>query len=240
MASSTIPSAHPESSTEAPQLREMAPSSPLEMTSFMTPPESNSPQDPTPQDPTPPDQSSASAPNPGQTPGPSTESANPIVTEHTQKDNQTQHPSPAVLHRQETEAIGPSSDNPTPPHDASAGPAVMLTLLLTSGARHPYKIDEKYLRRRNVTLNETDESGAMDPFAISVYTLKELIWLDWRSDWDAKPNNPSAIRLIHFGRMLDDKVSLKGMRLESQEMRFRSTTMLFFVILCASIGSWQC
>lgn len=47
-------------------------------------------------------------------------------------------------------------------------------LLLTTGARHPYKIDEKYLKKRNVTVE------AMDPYNISVYTLKELIWRDWR------------------------------------------------------------
>jgi hypothetical protein len=47
-------------------------------------------------------------------------------------------------------------------------------LLLTTGARHPYKIDEKYLKKRNVTVEE------MDPYNISVYTLKELIWRDWR------------------------------------------------------------
>lgn len=179
---------------------EMTPSSPLEMTSFMTPPESN-----TPQDPTPPVHSSASALTPE-------EPANPTTTEQTQKDPQSQNSSPVVLHRQDTEAIGPSSDNPTPQHDTSSGPAVIITLLLTSGARHPYRVDEKYLRRRNVKVNETDENGNMDPFAISVYTLKELIWLDWRSDWEAKPNNPSAIRLIHFGRMLDDKMPLKGKR----------------------------
>lgn len=47
-------------------------------------------------------------------------------------------------------------------------------LLLTTGARHPYKIDGKYLKKRNVEVEE------MDPYNISVYTLKELIWRDWR------------------------------------------------------------
>jgi hypothetical protein len=47
-------------------------------------------------------------------------------------------------------------------------------LLLTSGARHPYKIDEKYLKKRSVKVEN------MDPYNISVYTLKELIWRDWR------------------------------------------------------------
>ena len=207
MASSTVAATAADGNAEAPQLGEMTPSSPLEMTSFMTPPESNSPQDAARPDPI-----SASASNVGATPGPSTQTSHPTATEQTPKQPQSQDPSPPALHRQETEAIGPSSDNPSHQHDTSIGPAVIITLLLTSGARHPYKVDEKYLRRRNVAVNEVDEHGNMDPFAISVYTLKELIWLDWRSDWESKPNNPSAIRLIHFGRMLDDKAPLKGMK----------------------------
>lgn len=78
------------------------------------------------------------------------------------------------LSRMETEAIGPSSENPVVKADPSAGPTVLITLLLTSGARHPYKIDERYLRKRGITVE------GMDPYLISVYTLKELIWRDWR------------------------------------------------------------
>ena len=71
--------------------------------------------------------------------------------------------------------IGPSTDQPAVlEHAQSAGPALMMTLLLTSGARHPYKIDKKYLKKRSVdAVNE-------DPFNLSVYTLKELIWREWR------------------------------------------------------------
>lgn len=29
-------------------------------------------------------------------------------------------------------------------------------------------------------------------------------------DWEAKPNSPSAIRLISFGQLLDDNATLKG------------------------------
>ncbi|KAL9089992.1 MAG: hypothetical protein Q9165_005521 [Trypethelium subeluteriae] len=205
MASSTIPTPGPNGTTDVPQLGEMTPSSPLEMTSFMTPPESNSPQDPTP-----PTLSSTTLPNPEPIPGPSTRPADQSGLDETQIPPQSSKPTVSSLQRRETEAIGPSSDDPPLQHDSSTGPAVMITLLLTSGARHPYKVDEKYLRRRNVSVDEVDQNGAMDPFAISVYTLKELIWRDWREDWEAKPNNPSAIRLIHFGRMLDDKMALKG------------------------------
>lgn len=75
----------------------------------------------------------------------------------------------------DSEAIGPSVTNITTKDDGSKGPAVHITLLLTSGARHPYKIDQRYLRKRSVDVED------QDPFNISVYTLKELIWRDWRS-----------------------------------------------------------
>lgn len=92
-------------------------------------------------------------------------------------------PQPALLRQDTVEAIGPSTDEPTPriSMDAAshAGPVIIINLLLTStGTRHPYKIDEKYLSKRGVHAEGTD--GAFDPFVISVYTLKELIWRDWR------------------------------------------------------------
>jgi hypothetical protein len=82
---------------------------------------------------------------------------------------------PTNLTRAETEAIGPSTDTPAAIPDTSNGPVVVIMLLLPStGARHPYKIDEKYLKKREVTVDD------MDPYNISVHTLKELIWRDWR------------------------------------------------------------
>jgi len=108
-------------------------------------------------------------------------------------------------------AIGPAQDEiyASTPGAPDVGPVCNITLLLTSGSRHPYKIDGKYLSRRNVTIPEETESGHPDPFSISIYTLKELILREWRSDWEAKPASPSSIRLIHFGKLLDDKEQLK-------------------------------
>lgn len=77
-------------------------------------------------------------------------------------------------------AIGPSSDQPTPmsKETDSTGPTLVLTLLLPTGARHPYRMDEKYLKKRNVkALNN-------NPINMSVYTLKELIWREWREGTD--------------------------------------------------------
>lgn len=81
-------------------------------------------------------------------------------------------------------AIGPSFDGAIMAStDEQADPAVLITLLLITGARHPYTIDQKYLRRRNVAA-ATEE---IDPFSISVYTMKELIWRDWR---EGEPTSP--------------------------------------------------
>ncbi|RMZ69133.1 ubiquitin [Pyrenophora seminiperda CCB06] len=116
---------------------------------------------------------------------------------------------PSTLNRAETEAIGPSTDTPAANPDNTNGPVLVIMLLLTSGARHPYKIEEKYLKKRNISVEN------MDPYNISVYTLKELIWRDWREEWEARPISPGSIRLIHFGRMLDDKSPLKDCRFQT-------------------------
>jgi hypothetical protein len=73
-------------------------------------------------------------------------------------------------------AIGPSSDHhdPSTKDSDDSGPTLVITLLLTTGARHPFKIDGKYLRKRAVNVDNND------PFSLSVYTLKELIWREWR------------------------------------------------------------
>lgn len=58
--------------------------------------------------------------------------------------------------------------------EEDSGPSLMITLLLTSGSRHPFKIDGKYLRKQAIKVENND------PFNMSVYTLKELIWREWR------------------------------------------------------------
>jgi hypothetical protein len=84
-------------------------------------------------------------------------------------------PRPIKMNRVFSTAIGPSSDQPMPlPKDESTGPTLMITLLLTTGARHPFKIDPKYLLKRNVDVQGND------PFNLSVYKLKELILREWR------------------------------------------------------------
>lgn len=62
----------------------------------------------------------------------------------------------------------------------------------------------------NLGEGRTDESAAFDPREISGYKLKELIWTDWRSEWEPRPASPSSIRLIILGRLVEDKAALKG------------------------------
>lgn len=68
------------------------------------------------------------------------------------------------------------SEQPTAPAKEAEdeGPSLVITLLLITGARHPFKIDGKYLRKRAVNVEN------YDPFRMSVYTLKELILREWR------------------------------------------------------------
>lgn len=120
-------------------------------------------------------------------------------------------PHPPSITRLDSVAIGPAIEASPPAVVNEAGPVLVITLLLTSGARHPYKIDEKYLTKRNVNVTGVTEGGKKDPYSISVYTLKELILREWREEWEAQPSSPSSIRLIYFGRLLDDKTPLKGM-----------------------------
>ncbi|KAH8912750.1 hypothetical protein BR93DRAFT_942527 [Coniochaeta sp. PMI_546] len=114
---------------------------------------------------------------------------------------------PPALPQKETDDS--LSIEPSVPSTQSDHPICNITLLLPTGARHPYKIDERYLTKRSVDVPDTTESGKKDPFSISVYTLKELILREWREEWNDKPASPSSIRLIHFGKLLDDKEQLK-------------------------------
>ncbi|KAK4108424.1 hypothetical protein N656DRAFT_839760 [Canariomyces notabilis] len=125
------------------------------------------------------------------------------------KGKERDEPPPPVEKQREGDSLSiEPSDLPPPaiPHDT---PVCTITLLLPTGARHPYRLDEKYLAKRNVEIPDVTDSGAKDPFSISVYKLKELILREWREEWEGKPASPSSIRLIHFGKLLDDKEQLK-------------------------------
>lgn len=113
--------------------------------------------------------------------GPATSSAHEPPTLSSTDNARPTSPTGVPLTAQATNpAIGPSSDQPTPmPKETDLiGPTLVLTLLLPTGARHPYRMDEKYLKKRNVHVANNN------PIHMSVYTLKELIWREWREGTD--------------------------------------------------------
>ena len=85
----------------------------------------------------------------------------------------------------QSSGIGPATDHPTTsPTTPSSKPYLIITLLIHSTeTRHPYTINESYLARRNV------DAPQNNPVNISVYTLKELIWRDWREGLDLSSQN---------------------------------------------------
>ena len=99
-----------------------------------------------------------------------------------------------LIRKETAPAIGSSSDKPIPiPKESDlAGPTLIITLLLTSGARHPYKIDEKYLKKRGVNVEGNN------PVNMSVYTLKELIWREWREGENSPTIKQSLILDITY------------------------------------------
>ena len=145
----------------------------------------------------------------GATPAaPAAESSTQPATQRNASIDRPTSSNPPDLNRSQTAelALGPDGE-PSPLTDPST-PALRITLMLTTGARHAYTISQKYLTSRKVTA--LDASGNFDPREMSGYKLKELIWTDWRSEWEDRPRDPSSIRLIIMGRMIDDKVNLKG------------------------------
>ncbi|KAL8999259.1 MAG: hypothetical protein Q9188_005919 [Gyalolechia gomerana] len=107
-------------------------------------------------------------------------------------------PAPYPLTRERTgPAIGPPLEKPMTNFQEgdSGGISLSITLLLISGARHPFKIDERYMKKRNV---EVDRNN---PVNMSVYTLKELIWQEWRDGGHSTIPSRSASRKLLTKRM---------------------------------------
>lgn len=155
----------------------------------------------------PPVSSSAAAANAGESSDPKPQ----ITGDEASKDNDKDAAAAAApdeAPRKDSLSIEPT-DTTSKPSTAPETPVCQITLLLPTSARHPYKIDEKYLAKRNVVTPSLTEDGKSDPFSISVYTLKELILREWRPEWDTAPVSPGSIRLIFFGKLLDDKMPLK-------------------------------
>ena len=123
----------------------------------------------------------------------------------------------------------------TPETSQSSTPVLNITLLLPTGARHAFRITESYLSKRGVSIPGTDDKGNKDVFSISIYQIKELILREWKEEWGGettvgpppagdvedplageegrmrgKPSSPAAIRLIFFGRLLENGDKAEG------------------------------
>lgn len=83
---------------------------------------------------------------------------------------------PPLIREATGPAIGPATDKPSTFQTESDadGPVLFITLLLTTGSRHPFRLDRKYLKKRNVEVEDDN------PVNMSLYKLKELILRDWR------------------------------------------------------------
>lgn len=108
----------------------------------------------------------------------------PLSTTPTNKPGRSTSPSEPPLTREKTApAIGPATDKPTPiPKEFEIqGPVLSITLLLSNtGARHPFRLDGKYLKKRSVDVDGNN------PINMSLYKLKELILRDWRDGKSAR------------------------------------------------------
>ncbi|KAK3073678.1 hypothetical protein LTR53_004542 [Teratosphaeriaceae sp. CCFEE 6253] len=127
----------------------------------------------------------------------------------------TGEPDHAPLTRLQTEYLGPAVDSisttipvPNPSSTPSTGPTLHINLMLTTGAKHPYTLSEKYLTSRGAVPAGTGKAD-FNPMGLTGYKLKELIWTDWRREWEPRPVEPGRIRLICMGKMVEDGKMLK-------------------------------
>ncbi|KAL9058086.1 MAG: hypothetical protein Q9162_001948 [Coniocarpon cinnabarinum] len=140
-------------------------------------------------------------------------------------------------------AIGPATSQSHLPTTLASQdpsePALQLIILLVSGARHPFTISESFLQKRGISSAKASSkkgSTTLDPYGISGYTLKELIWRDWRDDWETRPSSPGGIRLISLGRLVDDNKPLSG----KSTLRAPATNLMRFCrafVVCDQISS---
>lgn len=105
---------------------------------------------------------------------------------------------------QDTSAIRLPTDKHTNTHTGSTtGPQLVITLLLHStDTRHPYIINEKYLKKRNISVADND------PVNLTVYNLKDLIWRDWREGYFAPPHNLTEVLNLEQNGNLVQRVRL--------------------------------
>ncbi|KAI9729287.1 MAG: hypothetical protein M1834_006958 [Cirrosporium novae-zelandiae] len=135
-----------------------------------------------------------------------TTETNPITTTSKPESVQDSSHEPHDASPPSQSAIQPHQDDGKPTEETTAhepGPSLTITLLRPNGNRHAFPLNERYLKRREINVPEND------PYNMTIWTLKEAIWREWRDDWEARPATPTLIRLIQFGKFLEDKTVLR-------------------------------
>lgn len=119
-------------------------------------------------------------------------------------------------HQQQSD-IGPDRTGVNDDSGTGGEPAIHTTLCIANTEnRHRWKITADYLRRRGENVPPRSPSSAAPPgdelLDIDIATIKRLLLVDWRPEWDAKPSDISAIRLISMGELLADEKTLRSYR----------------------------
>lgn len=135
-----------------------------------------------------------------------------LSAQATNLENAPALPTGAALHNvsETSHSIAIDEAGPPVPAPPARAKSLSITLLLISGVRYPFTINSEYMSRHNIQVED------QDPMQMGVFALKECIWKEWRDEeWNVKPASANFIRLIHLGRLLDDRQQLKDCRLNS-------------------------
>lgn len=79
---------------------------------------------------------------------------------------------------------------------------VHITLLLVSGLRVPVIVDSDFISSHEL------QSDA--PHSLLIGSVKSALFSDWKEEWGIAPVSPANIRLIHYGKVLDDSQTVQG------------------------------
>ncbi|KAH8585767.1 hypothetical protein B0O99DRAFT_646231 [Bisporella sp. PMI_857] len=111
----------------------------------------------------------------------------------------------------------------SPLHVSSAGlstkdpkSTILISLITVAGERCVVRIEAKHLPRY-----DTKDVDALD---IPAELLKEILWSRWQKDWGSQPSDPSRIKLVHFGRTIDNFTPLKF------NLKFRAAIVVHMAI----------
>ena len=103
-----------------------------------------------------------------------------------------------------------SDDKPETPAPTENLACRIALLHAQLSSRWTFKIDERYLDKRGVEIPGTSADGRKDPLSLTVKTLKELILREWKAEWQAPPSSVQYIRLIYYGKFLQDEQTLSS------------------------------